>query len=198
LGVLRPHRQVHVDHLSSKRGRQGIDDAGVLGRLRGVAVHDAWRPVTATSTPNTSCAAQALRELHGVADTATDAQWCWATQVADALVAMQKLAADAIAAAADTIDPDALDQQVALYRSAAQIGLTSTVARSNPLMRKHNALTRRLLDRQDDYLRFTHNWRIPPDNNGTERDIRMIKLRQKISGCLRTLIGAAQFCAIRS
>ena len=65
-------------------------------------------------------------------------------------------------------------------------------------MRKHNALARRLLDRQDDYLRFTINWRIPPDNNGSERDIRMIKLRQKISGCLRTLTGAKHFCAIRS
>jgi transposase len=65
-------------------------------------------------------------------------------------------------------------------------------------MKKHNALARRLLDRQDDYLRFTTDWRIPADNNGSERDIRMIKLRQKVSGCLRSLAGAQQFCAIRS
>ena len=84
-------------------------------------------------------------------------------------------------------------------RSAAQIGLTYTSARSTKLMKKHNALARRLLDRQDDYLRFTSDWRIPPpDNNGSERDIRMIKVRQKVSGCLRTLTGARQFCAIRS
>ena len=62
----------------------------------------------------------------------------------------------------------------------------------------NNALARRLLDRQDDYLRSTRDWRVPPDNNGSERDIRMIKLRQKVSGCLRTLTGAQQFCAIRS
>jgi hypothetical protein len=65
-------------------------------------------------------------------------------------------------------------------------------------MKKHNALARRLIDRQDDYLRFTQDWRIPADNNGSERDIRMIKLRQKVSGCLRSLTGATQFCAIRS
>jgi transposase len=65
-------------------------------------------------------------------------------------------------------------------------------------MRKHHAPARKLLDRQDDYLRFTTDWRIPPDNNGSERDIRMIKLRQKVSGCLRTLAGARRFCTIRN
>jgi transposase len=65
-------------------------------------------------------------------------------------------------------------------------------------MRKHHALARRLIDRQDDYLRFTSDFRAPPDNNGCERDIRMAKLRQKVSGCLRTMTGARQFCAIRS
>jgi hypothetical protein len=55
-----------------------------------------------------------------------------------------------------------------------------------------------LINRQDDYLRFTRVWRVPADNNGSERDIRMIKLRQKVSGCLRILTGAQPFCAIRS
>jgi transposase-like protein len=183
-----------------KRGTKGIDDAGVLGRFRGVAVHDAWAPYdTYVDVEHQLCCAHALRELAGVADAApSDADWCWATQAADALVAMQKLVAEAIAAGADTVNPDALDKQVQLYRSAAQIGITQTAARSSKVMRKHNALARRLLDRQDDYLRFTTNRRIPADNNGSERDIRMIKLRQKVSGCLRTLTGAKQFCAIRS
>ena len=99
-----------------KRGRKGTDDAGVLGRFQGLAVHDAWAPY-------------------------------------------------------DT------------YPGVEQ---------------KHNALSRRLIDRQDDYLRFTTDPRILADKNGSERDIRMIKLRQKVSGCLRTLTGAKQFCAICS
>jgi len=53
-------------------------------------------------------------------------------------------------------------------------------------------VARRLIDRQDDYLRFTSDFRAPPDNNGCERDIRMAKLRQKVSGCLRTMTGARQ------
>jgi transposase len=184
----------------AKRGREGIDDAGVLGRLRGIAVHDAWAPYdTYLDAQHQLCCAHALRELQGVVDTApSDADWCWAGQAANALVAMQQLVGEAIAAGAETVDAEALDKQVQLYRSAIQIGLTQTAARSDPVMTKHHALARRLRHRQDDYLRFTRDWRIPPDNNGSERDIRMIKLRQKVSGCLRTLTGAKQFCAIRS
>ena len=183
-----------------KRGTKGIDAAGVLGRFRGVAVHDAWAPYdTYADVEHQLCCAHALRELAAVADTApADADWCWATQAADALVAVQKLVAEATVAGANALDSDALNEQVRLYRSAARIGAAQTSARSSKLMRKHNALARRLRDRQDDYLRFTTDWRIPPDNNGSERDIRMIKLRQKVSGCLRTLTGARQFCAIRS
>jgi transposase len=183
-----------------KRGSKGIDAAAVLGRFRGVAVHDAWAPYdTYVDVEHQLCCAHAQRELAAVADAAPqDADWCWATQTGDALVALQKLVAEAITTDADTVDTDALAEQVRLYRSAVQIGINSTAARSDKVMRKHNALARRLRDRQDDYLRFTTDWRIPADNNGSERDIRMIKLRQKVSGCLRSLTGAKQFCAIRS
>jgi hypothetical protein len=54
-------------------------------------------------------------------------------------------------------------------------------------------LARRLLGRQEDYPRFTQHFAVPPDNNGCERDIRMAKLRQKVSGCMRTLTGARLF-----
>jgi transposase len=183
-----------------RRGREGIDDAGVLGRFRGVAVHDAWAPYdTYLDADHQLCCAHVLRELQSVTDTLPpDSDWYWTTQTADALVAMQKLVSEAIAAGADAVDPDDLAEQVRRFRCAVQIGITSTAARSNKMMTKHNALARRLADRHDDYLRFTIDWRIPADNNGSERDIRMIKLRQKVSGCLRSLTGAQQFCAIRS
>ena len=74
---------------------------------------------------------------------------------------MQKLVADARTATAGR-DPAALAAQIQLYSSAAQIGANQTAARSDKLMKKHNALARRLLDRQDDYLRFTEDWRVRP------------------------------------
>jgi transposase len=178
------------------RGKEGIDDNGVLTSFGGVAVHDAWAPYdTYTNVAGHQlCCAHVLRELQAVVDTtsADSLGWHWATQVSDAIVAIWKLAD------AGRIGVDALAEQVHLYRSAAVLGLRANVSRASDLQCKHHALARRLLDRQADYLRFTTDPAITPDNNGSERDIRMIKIRQKISGCLRTLTGAQQFCALRS
>jgi transposase len=182
-----------------KRGTDAMEAMGVLPQFTGIAVHDAWAPYDTYAAPHHQlCCAHALRELQAVTDAAPAGEWCWATQAAEALTAMQALASQAISQGRDTADPAALAAQIRLYRSAALAGVSQTAARSGTLMKKHNALARRLLDRQDDYLRFTRDWRIPPDNNGCERDIRMTKLKQKVSGCLRTLTGARQFCAIRS
>ena len=182
-----------------KRGRQAIEAMGVLPRFAGVAVHDAWAPYDGyDGADHQLCCAHALRELQAVTDAAPQGPWCWATQAAEALTAMQTLVREATGQGRGAADPDALAAQVRLFRSAVLAGASQTAARSTALMKKHNALARRLLDRQDDYLRFTTNWRVPPDNNGSERDIRMVKLKQKVSGCLRTLTGARQFCAIRS
>ena len=151
-----------------------------------------------TAPDHQLCCAHALRELQAVTDAAPRGQWCWAAQAAGALTAMQQLVSEAIRQGRDAVDPAKLAAQIRLFRSAALIGASQTAARSGALMKKQNALARRLLDRQDDYLRFTTDLRAPPDNNGTERDIRMAKLKQKVSGCLRTMTGARQFCAIRS
>jgi transposase len=52
--------------------------------------------------------------------------------------------------------------------------------------------------RKDDYLRFARDLRVPFTNNPAEQAIRMSKLRIKISGCMRSMTGAEEFCAIRS
>ena len=188
--LLRVHR---------RRGRQAIEAMNVLPCFTGVAVRDAWAPYDAyPGAGHQLCCAHALRELQAVTDAAPAGEWCWASQAAEAITAMQQLVRQAISRGQPAAAPDALDKQVTRYHSAALIGAAQTRARHGTLMRKHNALARRLLDRQDDYLRFTRDFRVPAENNGCERDIRMVKLKQKVSGCLRTLAGAQLFCAIRS
>ena len=75
-------------------------------------------------------------------------------------------------------------------------------ARRPPALATHaqapRALVRLLLNRRDDYLRFTTDARVPSGNNAAEREIRMSKLRIKVSGCMRSMAGAEAFCAIRS
>jgi transposase len=182
-----------------RRGRQAMQAMGVLPWFAGVAVHDAWAPYDTYAGPGHQlCCSHAMRELQAVTDAGPGGQWCWATQAAEAITAMQNLVREAISRGRDAVDPAVLAAQVRLFRSAVLAGASQTAPRSGALMKKHNALARRLRDRQDDYLRFTVDFRVPPDNNGSERDIRMVKLRQKVSGCLRTFTGARQFCAIRS
>jgi transposase len=71
-------------------------------------------------------------------------------------------------------------------------------ARRSKLQKKRNALATRMRDRADDYLRYARDLRVPFDNNEAERVIRMSKLRIKVSGCMRSMTGAENFCAIRS
>lgn len=188
-----------------RRGTKGMDAAGILPAFTGIAVHDAWAPYdTYQAVTHALCGAHVLRELQAVTDLAArdnaQDQWCWATQASDALRELHELVRDTLAASdtLDDVDPAALADAIHRYRSAALLGVEATRARQSKVVRKHNALARRLIDRQDDYLRFTVDPRVPFDNNAAEREVRMIKLRQKVSGCLRTLTGAQQFCTIRS
>lgn len=184
-----------------KRGVEAMDAAGVLPAFSGVAVHDAWAPYdTYTAATHALCNAHALRELQAVIDATPQDQWCWAAQAADALRQMKHLVDEALTAdgTLTSLDTDAFADARREFRSAILIGKHATTARTTPLMAKHHALARRLINRQTDYLRFTTDPRVPFDNNAAEQEIRMIKLRQKVSGCMRTLTGAEQFCAIRS
>lgn len=111
-----------------------------------------------------------------------------------------KRLADA-ARAADTltsIDTARLAAARHRFRSAVLIGEKETATRAGQLMAKHHALARRLRHREADYLRFTADLSVPFDNNPAEREIRMSKLRIKVSGCMRSMAGVEAFCAICS
>ncbi|WP_149256753.1 IS66 family transposase [Actinomadura sp. K4S16] len=188
-----------------RRGVEAMDAAGVLPRFNGIAVHDGWAPYdTCDQATHARCNAHVLRELQAVLDhherTGHAGTWCWAAQAADALRTMKRLVDASLArdGTLNGVDETKMTTAKHAFRSAARLGIKATAARADNLEKDHNALARRLLEHHDDHLRFTVDARVPFDNNAAEREIRMIKIRQKVSGCLRTLAGAQQFCLIRS
>ncbi|MGH3201488.1 MAG: IS66 family transposase [Streptosporangiaceae bacterium] len=184
----------------AKRGTAGMDAAGVLPSFAGIACHDAWAPYDTYSgvTGHALCNAHILRELIAVTQTGTDQDVLWAQQGIDALLALKDAADATRAAGRDAIGPDVLDKQSGYFRDAAAAGITINARRRTALQKKRHALATRMRDREADYLRYAHDLRVPFDNNEAEQVIRMAKLRIKVSGCMRSMTGAQDFCAIRS
>jgi transposase len=184
----------------AKRGKDGMKAAGVLPSFAGIAVHDAWAPYDSFdgAAGHALCCAHVLRELVAVTETGTDLDKAWAQQAIDALLALDKAAETARQDGKNAISPEALEEHEGWYRKAAAAGIALNAGRNGKLQRKRHALAKRMQDREDDYLRFARDLRVPFTNNAAEQSIRMCKLRIKISGCMRSMAGAGEFCAIRS
>jgi transposase len=187
-----------------RRGKEAIDAAGVLPHVTGIVVHDAFAPYARyRDATHALCNAHLLRELIAVVDShtahpppssgAVPGGWCWATQIIDALLALK-----AVTDTGALPDAGTLAAHRRLIVSAALVGASAEGGPPGAVGRRHRALARRIRRRLDDYLRFAVDPRVPFDNNPAERDIRMVKIKQKVSGCLRTLAGAQDFAAMRS
>jgi transposase len=182
-----------------RRGRVAMDDFGVIGEMTGVAVHDGWKPYRHYDVDHALCNAHHLRELLAVG-----IGWDqgWANDLADLLREAKRSVEVARAHGHPRLDPATLHSNRVRYGQLVAKGLLANPApevgkRSGYEKKSFNLLTR--LDRhRADVLRFTVDFAVPFDNNQAERDIRMVKLQQKISGSWRTLTGARTFCAIRS
>ena len=183
-----------------RRGKDGMDAAGVLPAFAGIACHDAWAPYDCYDAVagHALCCAHVLRELTAVTETGAGSDITWARQATDALSALKKAADAARAAGPDAIGAEILDEHSRWFRQAAYAGTALNAARRTALQKKRHALASRMTARGPDYLRFAADLRVPFDNNEAERVIRMSKLRIKVSGCMRSMKGAEIFCAIRS
>ena len=182
-----------------KRGRVAMDDLGVIGSMSGVAVHDGWKPYRHYDVEHALCNAHHLRELLAVG-----IGWDqgWANDLADLLREAKRSVESAQNNGVDYLDPATLHSIRVRYGQLVAKGFAANPApetgKRSGYEKKAFNLLRRLDGQRADVLRFTTNFAVPFDNNQAERDIRMVKLQQKISGSWRTLTGAKNFCAIRS
>lgn len=188
-----------------KRGRAGMDDMGVLPHMTGTAVHDDWQPYWHyTNVRHSLCNAHHLRRLCFLVD---QYQQGWAEEMS-ALLREMKQATDLARQTEETLSASQLTDFDTRYDNIVAQGFElnplPTPDPDKPKSRgrpKHTPAQNFLLHLQQHkpaVLAFLYDLTIPFDNNQAERDVRMVKLKQKISGTFRSCDGARLFCQIRS
>jgi transposase len=179
--------------IHAKRGREAMDDLGVLPAFTGTLVTDALASYTIYGNDKALCGAHVLRELIAVTED-TRADPAWAKAVIDVLIE----AMEAAAAGHNALAPATLSAFQERYRQAALCGISANRYSGSGPKSKSRALAERLGDRTEEYQRYMTDFAVPFDNNAAEHDLRMIKVQHKISGSWRTLTGARHFARIQA
>lgn len=182
-----------------KRGDDALVDMAVLPFFSGVLVSDGWKPYwSIEGIEHALCCAHLLRDLASLSSSARHR--AWADDMADLLVEAKNAVQGALAEGRAGLSPSRLSSYRYRYTKLVNRGVSALPARHRPGSADRDAanLLRRLRDQRHEVTRYWSEPAVPFDNNQAERDLRMAKLQQKISGCFRPLAGAKAFCAVRS
>lgn len=197
-----PELTFYIPH--PKRGKEAMDAMGILPSFNGTLVHDFWKPYLKYDCNHALCNAHHLRDLTFIHEQFNQP---WAQDMISLLTEINK--------EVEKFRPDGnhLDHDTIARFEQAYEQILSKGFRANPPPPDDQKQTRRrgrkkkskslnLLERFRNYrnevLAFMYDFQIPFDNNLAERDIRMMKVQQKISGTFRGDNGAEIFCRIRS
>jgi transposase len=188
--------------IQPQRGRAATDAIGILPAYTGVSVHDGWKPYqTHTQCRHALCNIHHLRELTFLEE---QYQQGWASDLKRLLREMKAATDQARQQGWHCLDPAVRDALVARYDALLAAGLAANPPPARAPRRRgrikqtpaRNLLERLLLGKAQ-VLAFLDNLTIPFDNNQAERDLRMLKVQQKVSGCFRADTGSAAFARIR-
>ncbi|HAF48291.1 MAG TPA: IS66 family transposase [Anaerolineaceae bacterium] len=187
-----------------KRGQQAMDAVGILPNLMGCAIHDGWRSYFKYGDRHGLCNAHHLRKLKFLEERYPQP---WVTQMSTLLVDIK----DTVDKAKENQSTCLTEKQLSDFERQYDL-LVEEGLKANPLRepeegvprkrgRVKQAPARNLLEtfktHKNFVLAFMYAFKVPFDNNLAERDIRMMKLKQKISGCFRTSQGCDTFSLIR-
>ena len=188
-----------------KRGTAAMDEMDILPHFQGISVHDGFTSYAQYDCEHSACNAHHLRDLIFILERY---QQPWAQEMMDLLLEGKHQVEAAMATEQTTLTPQVLTELEARYQAILEQGLEANPPPPPPPPetpekkgRRAQTPAKNLLDRlqsqQQQVLRFLYDFRVPFDNNQAERDIRMVKLKQKISGGFRSQEGAQQFGLIR-
>src|SRR5450631_3317166 len=190
-----------------KRGKAALEAIGIWPQFRGRAMHDRWVSYDQYACAHSLCGAHLLRDCVYVAEQEKEP---WAQQMFDHLLIMAKTAEQWRVQGATSIPKEVRDPLLAQYFAILASGFATHAVQAPPtsktlpkkIGRKKQEASKNLLDvllkRADHILYFLDDLSVPFTNNLAERDLRMIKVHQKISGTFRSAEGATAFCVIRS
>lgn len=187
-----------------KRGQKAMDAMEILPHFEGIGVHDGWASYAQYDCEHSACNAHHLRDLIFIVERY---QQPWAQDMIDLLLEAKQSVKAAIETGKTALAPEVLAALETRYQAILEQGLEMNpppppqpeAAQSKG--RRAQTPPKNLLDRlqsqKEQVLRFVYDFRVPFDNNQAERDIRMVKLKQKISGGFRSQEGAQRFGRIR-
>jgi transposase len=187
-----------------KRGRAAMDAMGILLAYGGKAIHDGWQSYFVYACAHFLCNAHHLRELRFILERD---QQSWAFQMSLLLVTIYGQVEVAKAAGQRALPPDEINAFESRYQAILVEGFEanpkleppseSAKPRGRPKQSPARNLLERLRSQSTSVLGFMNDFEVPFDNNQAERDVRMMKLKQKISGSFRSSDGAIRFARIR-
>jgi transposase len=194
--------------IHSKRGTEAMDDAGILPDFTGIAEHDCWKPYWRYPCTHALCNAHLLRELRGIVENTGQV---WAQALLNLALEMKEVVALYRQSDKPVLSPYYTREFSMTYdRLVAGGNEVSEGLELNPLasrqpgkrgvakQSKARLLLNRLTAHKEAYLRFSADFAVPFDNNQAERDIRVSKLKDKISGDFRSDSGAESFAVVQS
>lgn len=182
------------------RGQTAMEEAGVLARYRGTCVHDGWWAYSSfTRCRHALCGVHLLRELTFFEELSEETK-AWASPLKELLLEMKAEVERVRGEGGGRLAAGKLAELTGAYDRLILEGLGAQPPPGVPeqVTRQARNLLLRLERRKEEALCFLTDFRVPFENNQAERDLRMVKLQQKTSGCFRSEEGARRFCRIRS
>ena len=189
-------------YFHAKKSKKAMDEFGILPEFKGIAVHDFDKTYFQYLCDHSLCCAHFLRELIFLFE---EEEKLWAGEMIELLIEMNEKVKSAKEKGLEKLPTRTINRLTVEYQNIIKLALKKAPLQKERVgergrikQTKERNLLDRLSQKQEETLRFLNDFKVPFDNNGSERSFRMAKAKQKISGCFRNPEYGKMYCRIRS